>query len=608
MKIPYGVSDFDQIRTEGYFYADKTPFLPVLERSYRYTVFLRPRRFGKSTLMSMLEHYYDLGRRPRFDALFEGLWVHAHPTAEQGRYLVLTLDFSGVATDAGEDTLRRSFAEAVRRRVRTFLLRYRERIPALGDLYAGLDGFQDAEALIGAVLDVVSATSDRIYLLIDEYDHFANRLLSAGEGTAYDTIVKKTGFVRTFYATLKSGTQSGAVGRMFVTGVSPLMLDDLSSGFNIATHASMDIGLNELAGFTRADTERAVDELLATRPALAQIPALGDRATLLSVLEEHYNGYRFSGDAVARLFNSDMVLYFLSSVDRSGKYPDNMLDRNVRTEYSHLQRIGTLSGAAAEARLALLQRILSEGHIRSEIIDQFGVKSVQDSQTHFLSLLYFLGMLTLGASPRSPFGYDLEIPNRVIRELQWEHLALMLEENAKIQMDVSALREAIGAMAVRGEIAPFLDLFHTQVLQTFSNRDMRGLDEKTIKLLLMTYASLGRAFYPLSEREFAQGYGDLFLAASKSVAGANFSWLLEFKYLKVGAKPAQIEAAFAEAEAQVVRYSTDPALLPHLLGDKQLKAGMLVFIGAKKVLFRPWDGAPRQAPKEPKKPARRPRR
>ncbi len=604
MKIPYGVSDFEKIRTEGFFYADKTQFLAELERLYQYVVFLRPRRFGKSTLVSMLEHYYDLGKRERFDALFDGLWVHSHPTEEQGRYLVLTLDFSRVSTDAGEDALRRSFAETVRGGVRTFLLRYRELIPALGDLYPNLDNVKDAEALIGAVLDVVAATSHKIYLLIDEYDHFANRLLSAGEGTVYDTIVKKTGFVRTFYATLKSGTRSGAVGRMFVTGVSPLMLDDLSSGFNIATHASMDIGLNELAGFTRADTERAVDELLATRPALAQIPELGDRDTLLTVLEEHYNGYRFSGDAEARLFNSDMVLYFLSSVDRSRKYPDNMLDRNVRTEYSHLQRIGTLSGAAVEARLALLQRILSEGHIRSEIIDQFGVKSVEDSQTHFLSLLYFLGMLTLGASPRSPYGYDLEIPNRVIRELQWEHLALMLEENAKIQMDVSALREAIGAMAVLGDIAPFLSLFHTQVLQTFSNRDMRGLDEKTIKLLLMTYASLGRAFYPLSEREFAQGYGDLFLAASKNVAGANFSWLLEFKYLKVGAKQAQIEAAFAEAEAQVVRYSADPALLPHLLGDKKLKAGMLVFLGAKKVLFRPWDGAAKRAPENTEKPAK----
>jgi len=616
MKIPYGISDFEQIRTEGFFYADKTSFLRALEDNYRHVVFLRPRRFGKSTLVSMLEHYYDLGRRERFDALFGGLWIHSHPTAAQGRYLVLTLDFSRVATDGGEDLLRSSFLDVVRGRVATFLLRYRDRVPVLADLYPRLDEFPTAEGLIGRVLDVVAATPYKMYLLIDEYDHFANRLLAAGEGTVYETIVKKTGFVRTFYATLKSGTQSGAVARMFVTGVSPLMLDDLSSGFNIATHASMDIGLNELAGFTREDTERAVDELLLDRPALSQLPALGDRAALLTVLEQHYNGYRFSGKAAPRIFNSDMVLYFLSALDRSGEYPENMLDRNVRTEYGHLQRIGTLSGAAVEARLALLQRILSDGHIRTEIVDQFGVASVDDSQTHFLSLLYFLGMLTLGAEPRNPYGYDLEIPNRVIRELQWEHLALMLKDQAQVHIDVSQLREAIGAMAIRGEIEPFLTVFHTQVLQAFSNRDMRGLDEKTIKLLLMTYVSLGRAFYPLSEREFAQGYGDLFLSVSKSVAGANYSWLLELKYLKAGAKPAQIEAAFAEAEAQVKQYSTDPALLPHLLGDKQLKAGMLVFVGAKKVLFRPWqrrDCVPQRAPQpeakpEPAKPKRSPRR
>jgi len=381
---------------------------------------------------------------------------------------------------------------------------------------------------------------------------------------------------------------------MFVTGVSPLMLDDLSSGFNIATHASLDIGLSALAGFTRSDTERAVDELLGARTEFKTSPGLSDRSELLRILEENYNGYRFSPKASERVFNSDMVLYFLSRVARSGTYPENMLDQNVRTEYGHLQRIGTWSGTAAAERLPLLHTILSEGHIRSEIVEPFGVKSLA-SHTNFLSLLYFLGMLTLGAAPRSSSGYDLEIPNRVIRELQWEQMALMLQEAAKVTINVDDLRAALAAMAEQGEIAPFLDLFHKQVLQAFSNRDMRGLDEKTIKLLLMTYASLGRAFYPLSEREFAQGYGDLFLGASRDVAGAHFSGLLELKYLKTGAKPSHIEAAFAEAEAQVERYSSDQALLPMLLGDRQLKAGMLVFVGAKKVLFRPWGGNVRKA-------------
>lgn len=597
MKIPYGICDFATLRGEGFFYADKTPCLPVLEAGYRHVVFLRPRRFGKSTLVSTLEHYYDLGRRDRWDALFRGLWVHQHPTAEQGAYLILSFDFSSVATDAGPEALRRTFVESVRSRVRTFLLRYRERLPALADLYAGLDRFEDAESLVDAVVSTVAATPYKIYLLIDEYDHFANRLLSSGEGTLYEAVIKKTGFVRTFYAALKSGTTSGVVARMFITGVSPLMLDDLSSGFNIATHASMDLRLATLAGFTRADTERAVDEFLAARPALGAIPELGDRATLLRVLEQHYNGYRFSPRSSERVFNSDMVLYFLSAIDRASAYPDTMLDRNVRTEYGHLQRIGTLSGVDRGERRALLQTIAGEGHIRSEIVEQFGVASL-DSHKGFLSLLYFLGMLTLGTAPRDVAGYDLEIPNRVIRELQWEHLALLLRDDAGVAINVDELERALGAMAVQGDISPFLELFHTQVIQAFSNRDLRGLDEKTLKLLLMTYASLGRAFYPLSEKEFAQGYGDLFLGASRDVAGARFSWLLELKYLKTGARAAQIEAAFTEAEAQVRRYASDPALLPLLLGDRALKAGMLVFVGAKRVIFRPWDGGAKPLPKK----------
>jgi hypothetical protein len=180
-----------------------------------------------------------------------------------------------------------------------------------------------------------------------------------------------------------------------------------------------------------------------------------------------------------------------------------------------------------------------------------------------------------------------------------------LRDQAGVQINVDDLQTALAAMAEQGEIAPFLDLFHEQVIRAFSNRDLRGLDEKTIKLLLMTYASLGRAFYPLSEKELAQGYGDLFLGASRDVPGARFSWLLELKYLKTPAKPAQIEAAFAEAEAQVAKYATDQALLPILLGDRALKAGMLVFVGAKKVLFRPWDGE--EKPKPGKKPGRQPR-
>lgn len=597
MKIPYGISDFAQIRGEGYFYADKTPLLPALEGLYRHVVFLRPRRFGKSTLLSMLERYYDIRYAQQFDSLFRGLWIHEHPTSERSSYLVLSLDFASVATDRGQEAMLRTFLAAVRGGVRSLIAAHRGRAPELSRIEERLDGFLDPEALVTEVLGAVERAGQRLYVLVDEYDHFANRLLSSGAEDLYETIVRKTGFVRTFYAALKSGTGTGAVGRMFVTGVSPLMLDDLSSGFNIATHASMDRALATLAGLTHSDVERAVDEFLAARPEVANQGGLFERGALVAALAEHYDGYRFSPRSEERVFNSDMVLHFLSHIDRSGSYPDSMLDRNVRTEYGHLQRIGTLSGADADERRDLLLTIAGEGRLRSEIVEQFGVRSLS-SRTPFVSLLYFLGMLTLGAAPRTAAGYDLEVPNRVIRELQWEHLALLLRDDARVRLDVDDLRLALTKMAEEGDIDPFLSLFHEQVVKAFSVRDTRGLDEKTLKLLLMTYASLGKAFHPLSEKELAQGYGDLFLAAGRHVVGARYSWLLELKYLKTGAKPAQIEAAFEEAEGQVERYAGDRALLPLLLGDRQLKAGMIVFVGAKRVLFRAW---------EPKKKERRPR-
>jgi hypothetical protein len=594
MQIPYGRSNFEEIRQKGYFYVDKTPFLPLLESAQvGYPLFLRPRRFGKSTLLSMLEHYYDLARKDQFDELFGGLWVHEHPTAERNSYLVLVLDFSGVATDAGHDALRRSFLDTVKEGVRDACFRYRTVAPELDWLSRRIDACDSPETLVGDLLQAVRSTGHKLYLLIDEYDHFANRLLADSESDLYDqTIVKRTGFVRTFYTKLKTGTRSGVLGRIFITGVTPLMLDDLSSGFNIVTSITTSHQVNALAGFTHEDVERALDAFLADRPDLARVPELADRRRLLSVLEAHYDGYRFSAEAPSRVFNPDMVLYFLRELADRGHYPDDMLDPNVRTEYRHLQRIGTLSGTGADERRALLESILSEGHIRSDLVRQFGVRELS-SHAPFVSLLFALGMLTLRDVPRDVTGYDLEIPNRVIRELQWEHLALMLKEGAHVNVHLEDLQAALKSMVTDGDIAPFVAVFHEQVLKAMSVRDTRQLGEKTIKLLLMMYASLGHAFHPLTEKELAQGYCDLFLAASPTMPSARFSWLLELKYLKTGTKPAGIEAAFAKAEQQVERYAGDQALLPLLVGDRELKAGMLVFVGTKKVLFRPWPPPPR---------------
>ncbi len=415
MKIPYGVSNFDDIRRDGYFYVDKTPFLPVLEQlGGRYLIFLRPRRMGKSLFVSLLAHYYDIHLADRFDALFEGLWIHRNPTPERHRYVVLQLDFSRVGVDGGPDVLRRTFFETVRTAALDVISKYRGLIPELERIDRELDRYQDADALVAELLASVRRGGHRAYVLIDEYDNFANRLLSGGQREPYEVISTKTGFVRSFYAALKAATASGAVSRIFMTGVTPLLIDDVSSGFNIATHVSLDQRLNALAGFTEAEVEQTLDAFLAARPHIAPQPEISDRERLLQVLESNYDGYRFCFDAEERVFNSDMVLYFLKELDAQSAFPTELLDPNVRTDYEKLERIGSLASAGAETRRQILETILAEGGVTSEVVRQFGVKRISTGEA-FVSLLYYMGMLTLAAQPPSPL-WRLEIPNRVIRD------------------------------------------------------------------------------------------------------------------------------------------------------------------------------------------------
>jgi hypothetical protein len=374
---------------------------------------------------------------------------------------------------------------------------------------------------------------------------------------------------------------------MFVTGVSPILLDDLSSGFNIIRHISHKPAFNAMAGFTHADVERAVDEFLAGRPELREDPRLGDRARLLATLERYYDGYRFAKDATERVFNSDLVLYFFAEIESNGRYPEQMLDLNVRTDYSRLQRLATLSGAAAAELRALLEAMLTEEKIASRLVEQFGSRSMQ-SQEQLVSLFYYMGMLTFGPTSPNAAVPELVIPNRVIRELQWEYLAFSVKDRERIWLDTMELEQALAAMAIAGDIEPILALFRQQVVKKLGTKDLRGFSEKVLKLMLLAYISQSRMFHILSEKEFSGGYCDLFLGLSEDVPAARFAWMIEVKYLKTGATASAVDEAIARAHEQLERYAADAPFVGLLTRGKELKAGALVFVGAKDVLFRPW--------------------
>lgn len=591
VQFAYGNADFASLRRSGCFYVDKTPFLPLLEHpTYggNHLVFLRPRRFGKSSLLSMLKYYYDAAFAHEYDELFRGLWIHENPTPERGRYLVLHLNFSTVTTTDDEHELRANFLTSVRSKLRTFLAHYCVRHPALEPFHRQIEGYTDPAALMDDFLGIIAGTNEKLYVLIDEYDTFANALLSANQTDLYEKITDKFGFVRSFYRALKTGADAGSVGRMFITGGTPILLDDLMTGFNMTTNISNNARFNALAGFTRTDVERAVDELLHDMPELVE--AVGPRESLLETLERFYNGYRFSQDATERLFNSTLVIYFLKELAGKKKPPQNMLDPNARTDYQKLHALWASAGPAAEERRGVLEQVLAEGRVESPLVDRFGMRTTTTTG-QFVSLMYYTGMLTL--APEEPDGdfYTFVPPNRVIRELSWEHYTRLLEELHGIPLIGQPIGLALLAMAIDGNLEPFVERLRKTVLPVLSVRDLRKHDEKAMKMLLIGTLITSNLFYVLSEKEFAQGFNDLFITPMPSVRRGKFAWMFELKYVVTDADEATKNTAIEKAEAQLARYAADPHLVPMLTRGLGLKAATLLFVGGKDLVVKEFEPA-----------------
>ncbi len=589
VKFAYGEADFAKIRRKEAFYVDKTPFLPELERTdfgYSKLIFLRPRRFGKSLLINMMEHYYDIALANQYDDLFKGLWIYDNPTPEKSKYMVLHLNFSTVSTDGGHAEIKSSFARAVKLGIQIMVARHRDRIPELQGLPDRLEKENDPAEIMSILLGTMAGRqNESLYVMIDEYDSFANALLSKEAKGIYHNVTESTGFVRNFYRTLKSGSETSAISRVFITGATPVLLDDLVSGFNVVINISNKWRFNELAGFTHADVERAVDALLRDRPDLAALEGISDRATLLTTLTHYYDGYRFSTRPQdQRMFNSNLVVYFLKELADGGEYPRQMLDPNGRTDYQKLHSLWANVGPEAETRREIIEQILGEGHVRSELVDRFGSKGTP-THSQFVSLLYYTGMLTL--SPEAQMGnrYRFEVPNRVIRNLGWEHYALLLQDLRNLPLMDQPVVTALEAMIERNDLEPFLEALRTKILPTLSNKDLRKHDEKAMKMLLIGAMVTSNLFYVFSEKEFAQGYNDLFVTPSPRISSAQTAWMFELKYLT--AKEAGNEVATVRAaEEQLRKYLSDNTLVDALSRGKELKVGTLVFIGAKVVNWR----------------------
>jgi uncharacterized protein YoxC len=555
-KIPYGMSNFRAMREEGYLYVDKTMYIEKIENlNSKYLFFIRPRRFGKSLFLSTLENYYDIKNEKDFEKLFSDLYIGKNPTKLKNSYMILKLNFSGLNTE-NKDQLKESFLLSVKNSINALLNRYEGIIENTEEIRKKIDQITDINAVIMTIINEVKKVGKKVYLIIDEYDHFANDIIAMGESEFYREIVRASGFVRDFYETLKIGTES-VIDRIFITGISPIMLDDLTSGFNIALNVTMDLSLNEMLGFTEEEVVKILEEVGIEEK---------EREKSLEELKELYDGYLFSAEAEKRIYNPDMVLYYLDSIVRYKKPPRNLIDDNVKTDYGRLNRL-TMN----EENKVLLERIIKEEGIVAEIVTKFSFDRMYDEE-YFVSLLFYMGLLTIERQEKTRL--FLKIPNYVIKTIMWEYIETNLKKEYKINLDLNELRKTIEEMAYEGRIKPYIEYISQNVLKVLSNRDIIKFDEKYIKVILITYLVNSKAYRPISERETEGGYIDIYLERDIRIPDVKYEWLIELKYIKKSEKD-KVDKIREEGIRQLKRYRESRGLQER----KDVKQALLIFIG-----------------------------
>ena len=524
MRFPYGIADFRKIREGGYFYVDRTDRIPLLEEAGIQLLFLRPRRFGKSLWLSTLENYYDLARADDFEQMFGGLKIGQNPTPLHNRYFILKLNFSVVDPKGNADAIAASFHRHVNTAIEAFAVQYREVLKASIECHP-TDGLSSLSRLLTAI----STTPYKLYVLIDEYDNFANEvMISPLRGTdRYHELVQGEGTIKTFFKAVKAGAEGQGIDRVFLTGVSPVVLSDITSGYNVAEDLSGDQDYHDLCGFTETELRAALEATAAAHGLdAAQVE------TALAVMRDFYNGYRFTLRRDERLYNPTLALYFLKHLARHGVYPPRLLDDNLAMDRNRIQYVARLPHGER-----LVNQTLNDAEplAVAQLVNRFGVQDMLTAprDPDFLAtLLYYFGVLTLAG--RDALGkLQLAIPNQVIRKLYVERLQ---EQTLPRYEDQEQRQRVVERFYATGDLGPLCDLLEQTWFQVFDNRDLRWSNELVIKTAFLAVL-FNDAFYVMdSEPALGRGYGDLLLRVRPDMRQyALLDHLLEFKAVSLKA-------------------------------------------------------------------------
>ena len=520
MKFPYAVSDFGKLITQGHFYQDRTDRIPLLEEAGYQLVFIRPRRFGKSLLLSMLEHYYDVNRADQFATLFGKLAIGQNPTPLHNQYLVLTWDFSVVKAQGTLREIEAALHQHVNDRLTQFSARYAARLTQPITLHP-----TDAVSSLESARFAAQQSGTAIYLLIDEYDNFANDVLMAKREQAdYERLLYGEGELKRLFKTVKAGAGRG-IDRVFITGVSPIVLSDMTSGYNVGEDIYLKAAFNDLCGFTEAEIAVVLERLAAEGQRGTWSPA-----EALDLMRTFYNGYCFSEDSRERLYNPTLSLYFLKALQTDGHYPREMLDENLAMDRGKLSYIAELPHGEEVLAQALNGE---EGILIPRLAKRFGVADVLTAvkdQPFMASLLYYFGILTLTGVGilDKPI---LNIPNLVARALYVERLRERWLPTYEDRQTIPRLAETV---YLTGDLAPLVEFIEQRYFPILSNRDYRWSNELMVKLAFLTLLFDDRLYMMVSETEMDHGYIDLSLIVrtDRRMTQA-LDLLLEFKYVSL---------------------------------------------------------------------------
>ena len=506
-KLPYGISDYGRLVENDYYYIDKTKYIEELENlSEPYIIFLRPRKFGKTLFTSTLENYYDIKKVDEFEKLYGNTYIGKNPTKLKNSYHILKFNFSGIDTSDEEKTMK-AFKEKVTISITGFVNKY------------NIDFFVNpelsTEGLLGSLIEAFKTQreKEKIYVIIDEYDHFANELLGFNTNQ-FKNLVSKNGKVRKWYETLKEGTES-VIDRIFITGVAPITLDSLTSGFNIGADITQRSKFNEMMGFTKAELVKMMEDIEIAKE---------EQKELLPIMKENYDGYKFSVDGKEKIYNSNMCLYFLNRYLEQRKMPTQLIDVNIASDYSKLGRM--LDLCKGNEREKIIEKTVSGEGIIGEITSKFN-PAIEFTEKDLISMLFYLGYLTIDDDVA---GYPkLNIPNRVMKEIYSDYFLQVLKQNINFGIDESYSEIAL-EIALEGKIDKLVELAH-KYLENLSNRDYVKFDEKYVKLIFYCIAMNLKIFRLKSEMEVQRKYPDILLIP-KDKSKDYKAVMIEFKYLK----------------------------------------------------------------------------